>query len=357
MPDRKHSSKQLERRGMKNSSACDYERQDVIFGMNAISHVPEPYLDPVLLIGGRRIVSTTFKWSYKIVADDRKLNNSLRNLEPCGDPETADEYMEESDSSDNGSRPVPKPRVRKVISLDPSDAHPPAAATLPPGGAGSLSTQNHHVNSHSSSTSSVVPRPSTAPPPVQRRKPLCECHRCWPYQLREHHPPPRQPRVAPRMKHLRQSVNHAPSLHDPPPPKAALIQKYTKKPDKAASSQRQEELCAESHCSTEQKEETRKPNHDSLHGSMNQRTKQPSPVTRTQSTATSTSNSDNRESAHDYEDADKFLLPLQPQPESPKVTGRESPTPNSGGGETTAAPGPTSQEYPRQEEVQAEHAG
>lgn len=84
MPDRKHSSKQLERRGMKNSSACDYERQDVIFGMNAISHVPEPYLDPVLLIGGRRIVSTTFKWSYKIVADDRKLNNSLRNLEPCG---------------------------------------------------------------------------------------------------------------------------------------------------------------------------------------------------------------------------------------------------------------------------------
>lgn len=79
----KHSSKQLERSAKKNSSACGYESQDVIFGMNAISHVPEAYLDPVLLVGGRRIPSTTFKWSNKTVVDDRVSNDSLRNLEPC----------------------------------------------------------------------------------------------------------------------------------------------------------------------------------------------------------------------------------------------------------------------------------
>ena len=62
-----------------NFSACFYERQDVIFGMNAISHVPEPYLDPVLLIGGRRVARTPFKRSsYKIVTDQQK--NTLPNL-------------------------------------------------------------------------------------------------------------------------------------------------------------------------------------------------------------------------------------------------------------------------------------
>ena len=58
-------------------------RKDVIYGMNAISHVPEPYLDPVLLIDGRRVARTQFtSWSYKIVVDEPR--NTLPKVEPCG---------------------------------------------------------------------------------------------------------------------------------------------------------------------------------------------------------------------------------------------------------------------------------
>ena len=68
---------------MKNSSACFYMGKDVIYGMNAISHVPEPYLDPVLLIDGRRVARTQFtSWSYKIVVDEPR--NTLPKVEPCG---------------------------------------------------------------------------------------------------------------------------------------------------------------------------------------------------------------------------------------------------------------------------------
>lgn len=319
--DPKHSSQKLslsrsKNSGMKNSTESIFERKDVIYGMNAISHVPEPYLDPVLLIGGRRIPRTTSKnWSFK--APDDRSNNSLHNVEHCGDPET-DEEMEESGSLGGDARPVPKPRARKVLSVD-SDARPPAGGTT-------VSAPNLNGNSHAPpavATNNGHPHAPPSRPTAQKRARSASI-----LADGSHTPSPSLPVASTTA--IDETTNYEtptpeskprPKPPRPPPPKAALIQKYTKQADKATASIKSSSSISSP--SVKGKVELRKANQDSS-TPLSHSSRQTLPASRAQSTASSSS--EDRGGLHDYEEVDTFLSRSQPQGVPPsKGNGRNSP--------------------------------